>query len=821
MLGLIKRYTRWLHTSWPAGTVEKLPLVGENGRTNVPGLYVVGDLTGIPLLKFSADSGARAVRAIHADPSLQKSRQTASSEDVVDVAIVGGGVSGMAAALEARELGLSYTLIEATQPFSTIVNFPRAKPIYAFPTEMEPAGQIRFEAEIKEPLLEELYAQTREVEVLDARAEKVVRKAGLLEVVLAGDTPNLRARRVVVAIGRSGNFRKLGVPGEELDKVVNRLHDPQDFHAKDVLVVGGGDSAMEAAIALAGCGARVTLSYRRPEFSRPKPGNIEKLQRLAADPEAEAEVSEPSSERVTTATGRWVSDSQRMRSGSKLTGSVRLAMASTVKEIDAAQVVLSFKDGRDDETLPNDAVFAMIGRAAPLEFFRQSGVSIIGDTRSRKFWITFALILVFCVWMFHWKKTDTLVDNFFKARHWFPHNLAGLYKSVGGSFATMAGDPKTVLGAVLGATKDPGFYYSLLYCVLVVVFGIRRIRRRKTPYVKVQTWTLAAIQIIPLFLLPYFLLPWMGNNGWFAEGASLHWFGETFFPDKSYWRSFGFVLAWPLFAYNWFSAQPIWGWLIVGSIQTFVLIPLIVWKWGKGAYCGWICSCGALAETLGDAHRHKMPHGPFWNRLNMAGQVILGACTALFLLRIASWVAGPESWPSSLFNLLLFGNSADGSSHPVLGYLSYSYVIDVLLGGIVGIAFYFHFSGRVWCRFFCPLAALMHIYARFTKFRILSDKKKCISCNVCTSVCHQGIDIMSFANKGVPMADPQCVRCSACVQSCPTGVLQFGEIDTKTGEVLKVDALAASSVRQQEGHQGFLKLSADASTGRISGGFTE
>ena len=68
----------------------------------------------------------------------------------------------------------------------------------------------------------------------------------------------------------------------------------------------------------------------------------------------------------------------------------------------------------------------------------------------------------------------------------------------------------------------------------------------------------------------------------------------------------------------------------------------------------------------------------------------------------------------------------------------------------------------------------MHIYARFSPYRIFADKKKCISCNVCTSVCHQGIDVMNFANKGLPMQDPQCVRCSACVQMCPTGVLSFG-----------------------------------------------
>jgi len=118
--------------------------------------------------------------------------------------------------------------------------------------------------------------------------------------------------------------------------------------------------------------------------------------------------------------------------------------------------------------------------------------------------------------------------------------------------------------------------------------------------------------------------------------------------------------------------------------------------------------------------------------------------------------------------------------------------VDVLLAGVLGYGLYFWFSGRMWCRFACPLAALMHIYARFSRFRILADKKKCISCNVCTSVCHQGIDIMSFANKGLPMADVECVRCSACVQSCPTGVLTFGQVDPKTGQVIRTDRLSGT-----------------------------
>jgi NosR/NirI family transcriptional regulator, nitrous oxide reductase regulator len=128
--------------------------------------------------------------------------------------------------------------------------------------------------------------------------------------------------------------------------------------------------------------------------------------------------------------------------------------------------------------------------------------------------------------------------------------------------------------------------------------------------------------------------------------------------------------------------------------------------------------------------------------------------------------------------------------------LNYYHLVDIFLAGIIGVGLYFWFSGRVWCRFACPLAALMHIYTRFTSYRIFADKKKCISCNVCTSVCHQGIDVMNFANKGLPMEDPQCVRCSACVQMCPTGVLSFGRYTD--GSEIAYDRLPASLVQIRE-----------------------
>lgn len=778
MPAILTRYTRWLHSRWPAGTVEKLPVVDERYRSNVPGLYIVGDLTGIPLLKFSSDSGARAIGDILADRSL-----TPGSGPGVDVAIIGAGVSGMAAALAASEAGLSYQIIEATEPFSTIVNFPKNKPIYTYPREMTPAGELQFTAQVKEPLVEELRLQTAAVTPLLARVERVTRQGDGFELEIP-DGQNIQAQRVVVAIGRSGNFRRLGVEGEDLDKVSNRLHDPKDYDGQDVLVVGGGDSAMEAAIALACAGARVTLSYRKPEFSRPKPENVERLNALAADPMADVSVEEPTSERVTTSAGPFLESARKA-------GAIRLMMASNVRSIGADQVRIADAGGTE-ATLPNDAVFTMIGREAPLDFFRRSGVAIRGEM-STKSWAGMGLFVAFCTFLYHWK-AGGVVTNWFKSAALFPFQIPDLLGGASGMATDLAG----LLAFNLGT---PGFYYSTAYCVLVVVFGLRRVRRRPTPYVKWQTASLAAFQLVPLFLLPYLVLPWMGTNGWFDAGFGRS-FADAFFPEVSYdhgreyWRAFGFVLAWPLFVWNVFTHQPLTAWLVVSLVQTFVILPGIIYFWGKGAYCGWICSCGALAETLGDTHRHKMPHGPRYNRWNMLGQGILAICLLLLLTRVLSWIT-PDSSGGQLVRQfhegLLYGWQVAGIP------LNYSYLVDLMLAGVIGYGLYFWYSGRVWCRFACPLAALMHIYARFSRFRILADKKKCISCNVCTSVCHQGIDIMNFANKGLPMADPECVRCSACVESCPTGVLEFGQVDRQTGEVIHTDRLTASLVRANEG----------------------
>ncbi len=858
----IAGYTHWLHTMYPTGTVERLPAVREDGSTRIPNVYIVGDLKGIPLLKFSTDSGARVIETIADSESFQAARRKDPNGEKPDVVIIGAGVAGISAALRAKRKGLTYRVLEASNTFSTIINFPKGKPIYTYPRDFEPDSDLATTGDVKESLLEELAEQVREAGITveeGVAVDKVTRQGGGPAVVLKDGT-RVETHAVVIAIGRSGNYRKLGVPGEELDKVMNRLHDPKDYATSRVLVVGGGDSALETAIAIAEAGGEVTLSYRKPEFARPKPDNVEKITALAEG-----------------------------TNGTAAPGRVRLLMDTSVRRIDDMEVTIANNKTKAEETIPNDHVFALIGREAPLDFFRKSGLPINGEWNITSA-LLFVLFFLFCTWLYDWK-SGGYFDVLFQENNWFPYNIWPI-------LAEWSSDRTTVIGTIANSMYGSSFYYTLAYSALVVGFGIARIRRRKTPYITVQTSVLMAIQVIPLFILPEIVLPYLGANGWFDSGF-LNTMANGLFPgegaDREWWRAYGLILAWPLFIYNFFTAEPLWWWLALGSIQTFLIIPGLIYFFGKGSYCGWICSCGALAETLGDTHRHKMPHGKFWSKLNMTGQVILWIAVLLMGARIYAWNA-PDSAVAGWFDTIVSGKMTplnlvltdpsyypdeqiqwnevtqdDGSSYwevaavtdpqgnpvpedeyhfdrdgyPVTGeetwvawkqdaegnwqaiaratgepvqgdfveaytagfqpveqfrinYLSYKWLVDVLLAGIVGYGFYFWYSGRVWCRFACPLAALMHLYAKFSTFRILADKKKCISCNVCTSVCHQGIDVMNFANKGVPMEDPECVRCSACVQSCPTGVLEFGRVD-REGNVIGRDWLAASPVQMREG----------------------
>jgi ferredoxin len=191
----------------------------------------------------------------------------------------------------------------------------------------------------------------------------------------------------------------------------------------------------------------------------------------------------------------------------------------------------------------------------------------------------------------------------------------------------------------------------------------------------------------------------------------------------------------------------------------------------------------ALAETMGDAHRQKMPHGPVWNRLNMVGQVILAVALLLGALRTLAWI-----WPGSWAQRRHRGRSQ--WMHPLGMQTNYYWIVDVASRASRP-RHVLHFSGRVWCRFACPLAALMHVYARLSTLPHPGRQEEVhlvqrLHLRLPPGDRHHELS----RTRACPMEDPQCVRCSACVASCPTDVLTFGRVN-RSGSIISVDSLRA------------------------------
>jgi NosR/NirI family nitrous oxide reductase transcriptional regulator len=793
---MIKRYFNWLQKDVPKGEVEKYPELDVNGETSVKGIFVMGDLTGIPLLKLAAESGAKLAKHLAKDESFRKEREAKQKDDdIYDVLIVGAGPSGISAGLELKKFKYTFKILDATKRFTTIANFPNRKPIYAEPVDYKQEAELKIHDGTKESLLEELNGQVKD------------KNLPIEEGVSVGNITKVK-NYFEVETNTGQTYKVLRV----LPKVFNRLFDPEDASGQKVLVVGGGDSALETTIAVAQTAESVRLSYRGDTFSRPKAGNEQKLQKLVDE------------------------------------GKVKLLLNTNVKEIKNNSVILKDKNG-DESEMENTMVFAMIGNELPTKFFNRIGIRMEGEFSLSTKLMFAELLLISCVIYFGksspilksiadtfkvetWGKVFTNIFNtkflvkFFTAP--FTEFMPGLftstwYKNLGGIIAYFALITSVFIGIYLlyyfikninsfitsrwlvvkysylilvgtffliiffGSRyfnlslfgESPGFYYTLLYSTTILLFGLRRIKVRPTRYIKTQTISLILIQIFPLFLLPEIIFPLLGKIG--ILGGKDGFIFTQVFPHESYWRSYGFILAWPLNIGNLHDGNITTFWFFFSMIQTFIFIPLIIRFWGKGAYCGWICSCGALAETLGDEYRTKMPHGTKPKKWELTGQWVLAFA---FIITAAKLVAVVGN-----FNIPVIHSSL--GSIATEGRHIYFIVVDIIFAGVLGLGVYFFLSGRVWCRFLCPLAALMHIYSRFSRYRIFAEKKKCISCNICTKVCHMGIDVMNYANKGIPMNDVECVSCSACVVNCPTEVLSFGMLpktDIKNKLYKKIDA---------------------------------
>lgn len=261
-----------------------VPQLDANFETNVPGLYIVGELGGRALIKNAVNEGRVAAEHVVKVTARRRAQSGEHAAGVVDVVIVGSGPSGLSAGLVAHRAGIDYLLLEQGTLAETVRKYPRHKVLFAEPLTMPLYGDLWVSDASKESLLaiwEGVIARTGLRVSTGKHVRRITRETDLF--VIETDDATHRARAVVLALGRRGTPRRLDVPGEDLPTVFYDIAEMSDFAGRRVLVVGGGDSAIESALGLANqAGTSVTLSYRGDAFSRLKERNRERIDAAAA-----------------------------------------------------------------------------------------------------------------------------------------------------------------------------------------------------------------------------------------------------------------------------------------------------------------------------------------------------------------------------------------------------------------------------------------------------------------------------------------------------------------------------------------------------------
>ncbi len=754
---------------------EVLPIVNSRFESSVGGIYVIGDVTGLPLVKVAANQGVEVIAKMEAGGLFQ----SRADNERLDLVIIGGGPAGLSAAAEAEKRGLKYVVLERNKVASTVRSFPPGKKVYAEPQFVRNVSDLDVDQDLdKDEFLDRIQTLVREknLHIKEDTEVSQVRKLGerRFEVETA-DGKSFPARQVLVAIGRQGQPRLLTCPGADMaHKVTYRLHSPDDYRDKDVLVVGGGNSAIEAALLLAP-NNRVTLAYRGDDFFRAKEEN------------------------------------RRLLEQAEHAGRITILYKSNVKAVRDNE--LDIDVAGQMKTLPNHHVIVQIGTLPPVDFLLDMGLELDGVwTRKRVVWSAVGLAVGVFIYFFAkhfvlrseaagegklllpgltWLTSTGLLGFLgFLAGTVLPLAwLGGLsVKLINDNLESRERQPLVqlpnakswlLLGAVVyaislvapgvltlnpneagaGPYYLPGFawlywvvpkyftnlygLYYLMYFSAIAGFGLYWARRSGHRLVWRRNLTIIASQWTLWWGAPTFMAVYLGRNPW----------------TPLIMRSLN---AWPLnmgafkLAPDVGPADPAW-WhtvAVVGvvwaAVLTFIVIPLVTLRWGK-IYCSYICSCGALAETVGNSYRHRGPKGDLPRKLERMGFVFIALASVATVADLYGF-AGP------------------------LGL--YNKWVGTALAGAVAIGMYPFLGQRVWCRMWCPLAFWMNFWGRWSKFKITPEKGKCIDCNVCNQYCQMGIDIKSRALQGRPvtLVDTPCVGCAECVVRCPMEILHLGEL---------------------------------------------
>jgi len=326
-----------------------------------------------------------------------------------------------------------------------------------------------------------------------------------------------------------------------------------------------------------------------------------------------------------------------------------------------------------------------------------------------------------------------VITGFYILLYWFPDTLVHL---------TRMTDPLS--WTIRGREADHWFLYGLFYTLAVLVMGTRAIiKYRHSRYQIIRTISVMFFQLVLAFLIPSILVMFKQPEFYFTY----------FWPLKQYYLFPGTVEEFSkggglaLFMIRW------------ATIMTFIGTPVLTYFYGKRWYCSWVCGCGGLAETAGDPYRQLSDK-------------------SLKAWRIERWMIHSVLVFITVTTALLWINSA--SQGAVLGGASqgfsdvYGFLIGAVFSGVVGVGFYPIMGPRVWCRFGCPMAAILGIGQKyFSRFRITTNGGQCISCGNCSTYCEMGIDVRAYAQRGENIIRASCVGCGICATVCPRGVLRL------------------------------------------------
>jgi len=311
----------------------ELPHVSQQFETNVPGVYIAGELGGMGLIKNAVEQGKQAVENIY-------KRNYKSKNSDYDIAIIGAGPAGISATLTAKKNNMRYVTFEQDTIGGTVFSFPRAKVVMTSPMDLPLYGKLKLYETNKVQLLNIWKEVINKYQIKINELERVVSVEKQEDYFLITTTKSsYKANSVLLAIGRRGTPRKLGVKGEDKAKVYYRLLEPELIHNQHVLIVGGGDSAIESAMLIADQNNHVTLSYRGDKFSRIKPKNFERIEEYSKAKK------------------------------------IKVIFNSVVEEIFDDKVDLII-NGTEKKSIKNDLVYVFAGGELPTQFLEKIGIRI-------------------------------------------------------------------------------------------------------------------------------------------------------------------------------------------------------------------------------------------------------------------------------------------------------------------------------------------------------------------------------------------------------------------------------------------------------------